>query len=402
MFRTYSRHSYSRHSIFFRRLMALLTFGAIFITNSVWAQNQSPPPLPSETLPNTVDMPAANASRIYAHDAAFYSLTSGKIYILDVGTESRNVVGILPAAQFPSFQVSPKRQELYVAESFYSRGTRGTQTDVLSIYDELDLSRLGEIILPDNKRLQSVSQKGALAITEDEKFLLVFNFTPASSVYVIDLETRKIVNEIEANGCMLAYPTEESNFLSQCNDGSMMRFSLSAQGRVERQERLENVFNIDDDPLFMNSVRVDGVVYFVSFSGTIQGIETKRGKAQARQPVALEARNAEGTGLSPSGWQVITADQKGNIYILMRENAGQGDHKYGGSYVAVYSTSKRKIERLIHLQNEGFSIEATSGKAPYLVVTRSDMQIDVYSATGQLIRTIGDMGPAMPISLHRR
>jgi methylamine dehydrogenase heavy chain len=402
MFRTFSGHTYSGYSNFYRGLMALLTIGVIVTASSAWAQNQSPPPLPSEAVPNMVAIPAVNASRIYAHDAAFYSLTSGKIYILDVGAESRNVIGILPAAQFPSFQISPKRQELYIAETFYSRGTRGTQTDVLTIYDERDLSRLGEIILEGNKRLQSVPQKGSLAITEDEKFLLVFNFTPASSVYVIDLETRKVVNEIETNGCMLVYSTAKSNFLSQCSDGSMMSFSLSTQGRVERQERLENVFDIDGDPLFMNSVTVNNVLYFVSFSGSILGIETKRGKAQSKQPIALEARTSQGTPLSPSGWQVITADQKDNIYILMRENAGQGDHKYGGSYVAVYSTSKRKIVRLIHLLNEGLSIEVTSGKDPYLVVTRSDMQIDIYTSTGQLIRTIGDMGPAMPMSLHRR
>lgn len=73
------------------------------------------PPLPAEPIPAVAPLPAQSAHWLYAHDAAFYSLTSGKVFVVDVGAESRNVLGLIGAAQFPSFRQSRTRDELYVA-----------------------------------------------------------------------------------------------------------------------------------------------------------------------------------------------------------------------------------------------------------------------------------------------
>lgn len=402
-----------KHNYLTLRLLIVATAGLLIVfalglvPSAHGKPTDFPDPLEAEMMPAVAELPAPNKTRIYAHDAAFYSLTSGKVLVLDVGATSRNMLGLVPAAQFPSFQVSTKRSELYVAETFYSRGTRGDQTDVVTIYDEKTLHRKGEILLPENKRFQSVPQKASLSVSGNGKFLFVFNFTPASSVSVINLDSREVVNEIELSGCMLAYPYGSRNFMTQCGDGTIMGFVLSRDGKVTSSQTLSDVNDIDDDPFFMNSVKVDNETYFLSFNGNLSSIKTQArklrlGKKRALLQSAEKLMPAAGQ-MRPSGWQVMSADRLGNIYVLMRENAVPGDHKYGGGYVWVVNARKGVVQSIIPLENEGFSIEVTSGRAPLLVVTRTDMSIDVYDlATQKRKRTISDFGPSMPISLHAR
>ena len=49
-------------------------------------------------------------------------------------------------------------------------------------------------------------------LTDDERFLLIYNFNPAQSVTVVDTKTRKFVGEIETAGCALVYPTGPRSF----------------------------------------------------------------------------------------------------------------------------------------------------------------------------------------------
>ena len=65
------------------------------------------------------------------------------------------------------------------------------------------------------------------ALTDDERFLLIYNFNPAQSLAVIDTKTRKFVREIETPGCALVYPTGPRSFFSVCGDGSLLLVSLN-------------------------------------------------------------------------------------------------------------------------------------------------------------------------------
>ena len=93
----------------------------------------------------------------------------------------------------PAVTVDPRRAELYAAESYYSRLHRGTRTDVLTIYDMKTLSVEAEVKLP--------TKVAALIFLEyvgliDNRFVGVFNMTPAASVSIVDAKTRKFVEEI--------------------------------------------------------------------------------------------------------------------------------------------------------------------------------------------------------------
>ena len=359
------------------------------------------PPLPPEPIPAVAPLPPPSEHRIYAHDAAFYSLTSGKVFVVDAGVDTRNVVGQIGAAQFPAFRESRARDELYVAESFFARGTRGAQTDVLTIYDRASLALLGEVVLPEAKRMQVVPQKAALQVTRDGAFALVFNFTPASSVTVVDLARREVVNEIAVPGCMLTYPMAESGFVTLCGDGSLQAFELDPSGDAMTVRGSEPFNDIDADPMFMKAAWVGDTAYFPTFQGWIQPLDLA-GEARPlpRWRLATDLPGAP-AGARPSGWQVISAGADGRLYVLMRKDAGPGDHKFGGETVWVADPVERRVTRVLALETPGVSIEATRGRPPLLVVTNADMQLDVYDPeSGVKVRTIGGWGPAMPLALH--
>lgn len=349
-----------------------------------------------ETLP--ADYPA---DWIFAHDINFFALVDGKVVIVDVASENRNLRGSLGAGQFAAFVAARSRPELYVAETFYSRGTRGDRTDVFTIYDKSTLSITGEIILPGGKRAQSVSQKGSLQLSGDERFAFVFNFTPAASISIIDLDARKILNEIQIPGCSLIYPLGERDFATLCGNGTMASFNLDASGQVTGRSITEAFNDIDADPLFMKSALVDGVRYFPSFKGRMQPVRMTGISAEVLPDWPLAPGDAAANNWRPAGWQVITSDGAGRIYVLMQEGAVDGGHKDGGGEVWIFDpTTKTRVAR-VALPNWGVSIEATKGAKPYLVVTNGDFELDVFDpGSGEKIRKIGGRIAETPFALH--
>lgn len=346
----------------------------------------------SETLQG-----AYNDNWFFAHDMNFNTLGRGKIMVLDVAAENRNYRGAIDADQFATFQQSPKRRELYVAETFYSRGSRGQRTDALTIYDQDTLKFVDEIILPGNKRAQSVTQKASFQLTKDEKFALIYNFTPATSVTVVDLDSRKVATQIDIPGCTLVFPRGSGGFASLCGDGKMVGFDLNTAGEVAQKYETAAFNNIDDNPMFMKFANIGDVTYFPTFRGHLQPVKMGDGA-----PVPGDEWDFAGdSGWEPSGWQVITADHNERIYVLMRADAKEGDHKSGGSEVWVLNPSQKKIERKITLKTDALSIEATRAQKPLLVVTNLNMELDIYGLEDdRLIRTVGNFLSASPFVLH--
>ncbi len=379
------------------RKMTHLTLIASLSFSTQIAVTQASPPLPAEPVPAVMELPEKNDNWVYAFDIGFYSLTSGKIIILDVGADTRNVKGMIPAAQFAAFEQSGTRDEIYVAESFFSRGTRGKQEDVLTIYRASTLERLGEIRLEDSKRFQVVGEKSTLRLTGNEKFALVANYTPATSVTVVDLDKRELVNEIDMPGCMMVYPYGERNFFSMCGDGSLISVELDAKGQVKSRKHSEKFNDIDNNPLFTKATQIGDTYYFTSFGGDIQKVEYKRGKLNISDSWSL---NADNKTTVPSGWQISGADKNGNLYIVMRENAVEGDHKYGGSKIYVIDAENGKVKDVLPMEGDVISVEPTRADKPLLLLVNAAMGMEVYDpAAKKKIRDIS-FDVATPVILQ--
>jgi methylamine dehydrogenase heavy chain len=357
--------------------------------------------LPAENIPNVATLDADYPdSLVFVHDANFHALIAQRLVLVDVAPQSHNYKGALDASQFSSFTESGNRDELYVAETFYSRGTRGERTDVLSIYDKKTLGQIGEIVLPGGKRGQLVVNRYTLQLVDQDRYLFLFNFTPAASVLMLDVESRKILSETQIPGCSLIYPTGKRGFSSLCSNGSMFSAQFDEHGQVTTQEKIPPFFSVDDDPLFDKPVYIGQTAYFPSFKGQIQAVDLSGATPRPGDSWSLLSDTERRANWRPGGWQIATVNDAGLIYVLMHADGEDGSHKSGGSEIWAFDPASQKRVKRFELKNWGVSIEVTRGEKPYLVVTNAEMQLDIYTAdSGMWLKMIGGTA-AMPFNLH--
>lgn len=360
-------------------------------TISAHAQQAFPQPLPEEPIPSVATLPERYPdSYVYVHDFHFKALLDGRAAIVDVSSPSSSVKGHVSIAQFGTILPTTTGSEIYTGETFYPRLTRGERTDVITIWDKATLAPKGEIVLPGGKRGQFVTLRNAMQFTNGEKWMLVFNFTPGSSVTVVDLEARKILGDIDMPGCSLMYPTGARGFTSLCADGTMMTVLLDETGKAKSTSAGKAVNDIDNDPWFMTPAMVGRTAWFVSFKGKLRGFDFSGDKPRDLGGFAMVPGDAE-KGYRPGGWQIASSDAAGRVYVLMDPNGAPGSHKNGGTEVWVADTAKKTVARKIAMKNHTLSIEVTAGAKPYLVAALPSGSLDVYDAnSGDFLHTVVD------------
>ncbi|MDZ7812222.1 MAG: amine dehydrogenase large subunit, partial [Ideonella sp.] len=128
----------------------------------------------------------------------------------------------LPAETLaPSTLAGTSAARVYVATSYLARGSRGERSDVLEVHDTQNLGFKYEVTLPPN-RAQALNYRGLVSITGNGQFVLVMNATPGTSVTVVNLQTRKVVSEVQTPGCWGSMPAAEgARFSMLCGDGKV-------------------------------------------------------------------------------------------------------------------------------------------------------------------------------------
>ena len=359
--------------------------------------------LPVETIPNVETLPASYPDTwVYAHDTNFFSLSDAKVVLVDVAAENRNYKGSIPSSHFPSFLAATTRPEVYVAESIYSRRMRGERTDLVTIYDKVNLAPIGEVVLPGGKRGMIVTHKNTLQFLDNEKLLLVYNFTPSTSVSVVDIEKRAFLAEVGIGGCVMIYPSKQRSFGSLCNDNTMLVTHLDEKGMISKQDRTPAFFDADTDPIFAKPAVIDGVYYFPSFKGMVHPVDMNAADPGMLDAWSLLQEQDRQENWRPGGWQIATAHEaSARLFVLMHPDGEDGSHKGGGTEVWVFDVdAKERVGRIV-LKEWGVSIEVTKGEYPYLAVTNGNMDMDVYSVdTGEWLRFIGGRAFETPFILH--
>lgn len=359
-------------------------------------------PLPTETVGKVLTLPAEYPKDwIFIHDASFFAMEAGKVVVLDPGHPASSYKGMVGAGLMSGFLQSVRRKELYIAETFYSRGSRGERTDVITVYDTQTLTPQGEIFLPGGKRGQFMPQRNAFQFTDEERLGLVFNFTPAASVTVVDLAARKVLNEIPLPGCSLIYPSGKRGFSTLCGNGTLMTFQLDADGKEAGRSSTSAFNDIDHDPLFMKTAVIDGINYFLSFKGRVQPIDLRADKAMVGKEWSLVAGEDPSENWRPSGWQILSGDGKQMLYVLMQKDGREGSHKAGGTEVWVFDVRKKTRVARMPLATPAISIEVTRGEVPALIAVNANMELDVYDMVSRSLRhTIGGRVAETPFTMH--
>src|ERR1700680_5050176 len=106
-----------------------------------------PNPLPAETIPKVEKLPAH-----YPTTWSWLNFAGDRIELRNVGSDTREVKGQLQSHDSATLLIADNRPEIYVADTVWSRGARGTRTDFITIYDKQTFEATGEIVLPGTKR----------------------------------------------------------------------------------------------------------------------------------------------------------------------------------------------------------------------------------------------------------
>jgi methylamine dehydrogenase heavy chain len=346
------------------------------------AATEFPTPLPADTIQKVETLPAK-----YPTTWSFLNYAGDRIELRNVGSDSREVKAQLQAHDSATILVPDKRPELYVADTVWSRGSRGTRTDFITIYDTQTLNPIGEIVLPGTKRALITAMEGLIAFTDDQRMALVFDFTPASSVTVVDLVKRQVLGDVEIPGCSLVYPSGTRGFSTLCSSGTMLTVRLDANGAVAGRSESKAFNPLDTDPLFTASTLVGGVRYFPSLHGRVQPLDMRGDEVKILPDWRLVSAADEADQWRPSGWQLVAGDEQKLLYVLMQPNAHEGTHKDPATEVWVYNTATKARVKRLRLVRPGSSISLTHGAEPLLLVQAGE-RLDVYEPGGNLVRSL--------------
>lgn len=278
-------------------------------------------------------------SDVLLHRTALFDADSGR----QLGTISSGTAGVGFVIS-PLF--SPDHREIYLAETYYARGVRGERTDVVTVYDAATLRPIAEIGIPP-KRAEYFPGVAANALSDDGRFLAIFNLTPAQSMTIVDVKARTFTAEIPTPGCSLAYAGGPRRFFALCANGAALNVAIDDQGRPASVERSEPFFDPKKDPITEKGVRLGNRWLFASFDGIVHPVDVSGPVLTFGETWSLLTDEDRQASWRIGGAQHLALHRaSGRLYSLVHQG-GRDTHKEAGTEVWVYDVAaRRRLQRL--------------------------------------------------------
>jgi methylamine dehydrogenase heavy chain len=293
-------------------------------------------------------------SDILLHRTALFDADSGNLLgAISSGTAGTGFV------IYPLF--SRERGEIYLAETYWSRGVRGERTDVVTVYDGRTLVPRAEIAIP-AKRGEYFPGNASNALSDDGRFMAILNITPATSLTIVDVGERRFVQEVETPGCSLVFAAGPRRFFMICADGQALVVTLDEQGREAGLERTARFFEVFSDPLTEKAVRAGNTWFFVSYEGVVHPVEVGGAKLTFGETWPLLAAADKSAMWRIGGLQHLAVHAaSGRLYALVHQGP-RDTHKAPGTEVWVYDIASRTRVRRIPVLNPLVSFIAEQAK----------------------------------------
>lgn len=306
---------------------------------------------PLRAQPNDVGRVERLPERVPAHGFWLSDVLLHRVAFFDA--DRRTLLGTITSGSGGvGFVVHPvpskDRREIYIPETYYSRGVRGERTDVVTVYDGRTLEPLAEIPIPPH-RGEYFAGAAANTLSDDGRFLAVFNVTPATSLSIVDVVARRFVTEVETPGCSLVYAAGARRFFMLCANGEALVVQLDDGGMPRAVSRTAAFFDPQRDPVTEKAVRAGDTWYFASFEGRVHEVDVG-GEVLGFRP-SWPLVDAADAGWRIGGQQHLAVHERaGWLYALMHRG-GPDTHKAPGTEVWVYDLRTRRRRLRFPLDN---------------------------------------------------
>lgn len=315
----------------------------------------------------------------------------GSIFNADTG----EMLGKLRVSDFTSAAYFDRgRGTIFIPATFYSRRTYGERTDLLVFNDVETLSPVAEVEVP--KKLATVFHRAVINPVGD-RFIGLFNMTPAMSVSIVDVEAQKFVGEISTAGCGFVYPLEGRRFMQLCGNGTVQVIDLNSNGEEASRKRSKVFFDIDEDPIFdLALAKPDGWV-LVSFGGRVFEVTVDGNDIEISRPWSLISDEDAAEGWRVGGDQPFAYNAEiGQLYSLMHQG-GPDTHEEPGTEVWAFDLHTQRRGYRLQLDGPSLAIAVSSDADPMLYVgtLEQPMSVQVHKAnSGRLLHVIPEAGSA--------
>lgn len=341
-------------------------------------------------------IPSNLAHYVYLDDTPLNDFVTGsRIDVAD--GDSLKLLGMIPGGYMGVGALSPDGATVYVVTTYYSRGVRGSQTDVLQATDARTLDPLWEVKLPPRLRAQGAAYVGLLTLASEGRFAVVQDATPATSLTVVDLHKRAVTAEIDTAGCWttFAWPDDSSRISTICGDGTLLTIRLGPDGKAGAERRSEPVFDPDRDPVFTNVVFLENTAYLVSFAGKVIELTEHNGNVSKGRGWSLIGEPNPQHWV-PTGYQPTAINEASRqLFVLMHPHRASGSEKDPAQEIWAFDlTARKRVDRAPGSTALGVTVTQRANPRLY-VLEMSTMKLVSYSIDGRL-RIVGKS--ALPVA----
>lgn len=290
------------------------------------------------------------------------------------------------------------QNKIFAYGSYYTRDYYGDREDIVLVLDASTTLPILEIPIP--PKAAGLGHAGAISLLK-EKYLAVWNITPATSISLVDIERNEFVGEIALPGCAFVYAIADG-FIMPCGDGTIQYLEITDEGTETERTRSEQFFNVLEDPILDYAVPTADGWMFISMDGLVYEVTVNNGRVLVSDPWTI---NPESDGIADingvkrtndddwrlSGRQPFTYSAANEeLFVLMHKGGGQETFEDPATEVWAFNTrTQRRGYRLEAEEGETFSsIQITQDEDPILIVGGS-AGIEIYKPTsGKKLREI--------------
>ncbi len=318
--------------------------------------------------------------------------------------DAGEVKGTLILSRFsPAVRPHMSENKIYAYGSYYSRTYYGDREDVVLIFDASTTKPIGEIELP--PKSAGIGHSGMIGLLKD-KFLSVWNITPATSFSVTNIQTNEFITEIATPGCAMIYPIEDG-YIMPCTDGTVQYIELTDEGMETERTRSDVFFNALEDPILDYAVQMgDEGWMFMSMEGLIFEVTVENGRVLVTEPWSINPiTNGEVdingvTRLNDDDWRIggrqAFAYNHATGYLMTVMHKGGGQETFEDAGTEVWAFNVKTQRRGYRLEAEGSdtisSVQLTADENPLMILAGSD-GIKIHDpASGKKLREVNVSG----------